>query len=217
MNANERAPKRLPDAFYRCENPDCAKQRVWRPHELRWFPGGAGPVGAARAAGFYCEGCYGQDSSESAWQSATTLAMELARGRGAACEWDGKANSVPLSVVGRLVAFPHGVTFAAVLDAPLVGTDGEESIWQIEVGKEWADTEFLPDDLVRVEGCVGANGECDPFLDADRVDLLRQGHTGKMREELLACSDAEERWNRAGHLADERYFAGNNNRIGDEG
>lgn len=131
--------------------------------------------------------------------------MALARDRGVVCAWDGTANSVRLSVVGTLLCFPHGVTFNAVLDAPLVGDDGEKSLWQIHVGKEWADTEFLPDDLVRVEGCICANGECDPFLDAERVEMLREGFMGAERQELLACSDTEERWERARLLAGERF------------
>lgn len=207
MSADQRSPMRFPSAFYKCEEPRCAQRRVWRPHELRWLPGGKGSVG-----GFYCQGCYEKHSCRDRWQDAATLAMALAQGRSVVGEWDGTANSVRLSVVGTLVAL-H-VSFVAVLDAPLVDDDGYGQTWQITVGKEWGDTEYLPDDLVRVEGRIGADGECDPFLDAERVELLREGFTGAVREELLACSDVEERWNRANRLAAERYFADRANRIG---
>ena len=200
----ERGPMRLPSAFYKCEEPRCAQQQVWQPHALRWSPGGKGSVG-----GFYCQGCYEKHSDR--WQDAATLAMALAQGRSVVGGWDGTANSVRLSVVGTLVALR--VSFVAVLDAPLVDDDGYGQTWQITVGKEWGDTEYLPDDLVRVEGRIGADGECDPFLDAERVDLLREGFTGAVREELLSCSDAEERWDRANKLAAERYFADRANRI----
>ena len=198
---------RLPSAFYKCEEPRCAQQRVWQPHELRWSPGGKGSVG-----GFYCQGCYEKHSRNDGWQGTATLAMALAQGRSVVGGWDGTANSVRLSVVGTLVALR--VSFVAVLDAPLVDDDGYGQTWQITVGKEWGDTEYLPDDLVRVEGRIGADGECDPFLDAERVELLREGFTGAVREELLSCSDVEERWDRANRLAAERYFANRANRIG---
>ena len=203
---SERGPMRLPSAFYKCEEPRCAQQRVWQPHELRWSPGGKGSVG-----GFYCQGCYEKHSRNDGWQGTATLAMALAQGRSVVGGWDGTANSVRLSVVGTLVAL-H-VSFVAVLDAPLVDDGGYSQTWQIAIGKEWGDTEYLPDDLVRVEGCIGADGECDPFLDAERVDLLREGFTGAVREELLSCSDVEERWDRANKLAVERYFADRANRI----
>lgn len=206
MNASARAPVSIPNAFYKCESPSCGQHRVWRPHELRWSPGGEGQPGTAPAAGFYCEGCYEQHARKDAWRSANTLAMELARGRGAVCAWNGTANSVRLGIVGVLVAFPHDVTFSAVVDAPLIDDGGERDTWLIDVGKEWAGTEFLPGDLVRVEGYVCADGECDPFLDADRVDLLRQGFTGSVREELLACSDTKERWHRANQLGSDRFL-----------
>ena len=203
---SERGPMRIPRAFYKCEESRCAQRQVWRPHELRWSPGGKGSVG-----GFCCQGCYEKHSRDDGWQGAATLAMVLAQGRSVVGGWDGTANSVRLSVVGTLVAL-H-VSFVAVLDAPLVDDDGYSQTWQIAIGKEWGDTEYLPDDLVRVEGCIGADGECDPFLDAERVDLLREGFTGAVRKELLSCSDVEERWDRANKLAAERYFADRANRI----
>ena len=207
MSAGERSPMRLPSAFYKCEEPRCAQQRVWQPHELRWSPGGKGSVG-----GFSCQGCYEKHSRDDGWQGADTLAMVLAQGHSVVGGWNGTANSVRLSIVGTLAAI-EGVTFVALLDTPLVDDDGESQTWQITVAKEWGDTEYLPDDLVRVEGCIGADGECDPFLNVERVDLLRQGIEGAVREKLLACSDAEERWNRADRLATERYFADRANRI----
>lgn len=213
MNASE-TPNSLPDPFYKCENLGCDQQRVWRPHDLRWSSGNAEH---GSAAGFHCEGCYKENAHNGAWPSATTLATELAQHRGPGSEWDGTANTMRLSVVGTLVCFPYGMTFVAALDAPLVGDDGESSIWQIDVGKEWADTEFLPDDLVRVEGHVGANDECDPFLDAERVELLREGLTGAERQELLACTDPEERWDRASQLARERFLADYASRASGEG
>lgn len=195
---NERPAMNLPSAFYECETPDCDRQRVWPPHQLRWSPGGQ-RIGAAWEAGFYCEGCYRQHTDNDAWQAASTLAMELARGGcGAVGAWDGTVNSVRLSVVGKLVALNHGVTFSAVLAAPLAGDGGGGPTWDVVVGKEWGDTEFLPDDLVRVEGLILADWEGDPILECERVDMLREGFTGKEREELLACNDTEERWDRAG-------------------
>ena len=195
MKASEFPPENLPSARYPCENQACTGQDTWPPEALRWLAGGEG---TAWRPGFYCGACE-NEAPQGSEGNAPTLAEELARRSGVVGERVGDANAIEMQVVGTLMCFPTDWEEWALLEVSLVDEHGKPGTWTwgLIVGHDWHHTEFLPGDLVSVEGRLGAHGGSEPVLDVRRVRLLREDITGAQRKELLQCKDPLERWRRA--------------------
>ena len=204
MKASEHSPEKMPKARYSCGNQACIRPSTWPAEALRWSPGGDDGHGAAWPPGFYCGTCQDEAPLGGVKEDAPTLAEEMARRAGVAGVCVGTANVVKMRLVGNLLCFPFDMTKEALLRVPLVDEDGKPvdwPPWNLPVWYDWPGSEFLPCDLVSVEGQIAANGEYEPLLSVSRVRLLEQDVTGEQRKRLLQCEDALERWRRARRLS----------------
>ena len=198
MRASEFPPEQMPSARYPCGNQACTRQSTWPAEELRWSPGNDDSHGTAWQPGFYCGTCQDEASRSGAGEDAPTLAEEMARRTCVVVEHMDDASFIKMQLVGILVCIPFEMPMDGLLEVPLVDEEGkQESSWHLSVWHNWPESECLPGDLVRIEGHIAANGECDPLLVVSRVRLLRQKITGEQRELLMKYEDTVERWKRA--------------------
>ena len=200
MRASEFPPEQMPSARYPCGNQACTRQSVWPAEELRWSPEDDDGRGAAWPPGFYCRSCQGEAPARGAGEDAPTLADEMAR-RTSVVKRVGDANLIKMQLVGTLVCIPFDMPMHGLLEVQLADEDGKrDSSWHLSVWHDWTKSECLPGDLVRIEGHLAADGECDPALAVSRVCLLRPDITGEQRELLMKCEDTVERWSEAQRL-----------------